>query len=432
MRLQKYAENSFYFIMALLPFHGLLAVWITSLVGRGLLVRSWKEILLVPTVCWLLVRLFKKDTLVLRGLTSMLAKAMLIYIGLAIAYFVVFNSWDSRVTTASLVGLVADTRFFVFFLSTYIVFSGVKRPALSQKIMRKIILIPAGVVATVALLQVTLLPKDVLSHFGFVKPKYQPVLYIDQDNIFLRARSTLRGPNELGAYLIAPLLLTLGWLKRSKKMFALAGLLLAGIVFSYSRSAAVGLLVACSLLYTKPVVSKLKSFTAKTTGRLALVLVAAAVILGITFAARTNTFSTLVFHNNRDNSTVGSTGERIGNAGNLFKDIVKYPLGNGLGTSGPASQYGSPNIPDNYYVQISYEMGLLGLASFLAACYLLWQSLWAVRSKESRILAACFIGLMLTNLFLHNWADDTLSMYFFGLCGWLLATSKNTSTKNEN
>ena len=388
--------------------------------------------LLVPTVAWLLYRLVKHDPIILEGLASRLSKAMLVYIGLAVAYFIIFSSWENGLTTAGVVGLVADTRFFIFFLSTYLVFSGTKKKGISQEIMARVVSIPACIVAVIALLQVTLLPKDILKYFGFTPPKYQPVLYIDQDNIFLRARSTLRGPNELGAYLVTPLLLMSRWYAKSKKLYLWLAVLVLALIFSYSRSAAVALLLAGLIVYSGTIAGLFKHLSRKTWGRVVLLFSGLAVVVALLAVINTNTFSTLVLHNNRSNSSVGSTGERLNNVGNLVQEAVRHPLGNGLGTSGPASQYGTPNIPDNYYIQIVQEMGFLGLIAFLCACFYLWKSLHRIHTAEARIVAACFVGLMVSNFFLHNWADDTLSMYFFGLSGWLLAVSKKTSTKSES
>jgi amino acid permease len=103
-----------------------------------------------------------------------------------------------------------------------------------------------------------------------------------------------------------------------------------------------------------------------------------------------------------------------------------------VGTAGPASVYNArkTRISENYFIQITQELGWLGLAIFLAILILVGRELWL---RKSDILAASLfaslIGLTVVNLVSHGWTDDTLAYLWWGLAGIAIAAplkSKNT------
>ena len=101
------------------------------------------------------------------------------------------------------------------------------------------------------------------------------------------------------------------------------------------------------------------------------------------------------------------------------KSIIKQPLGQGPGTAGPASfRNNRPRIAENYFIQIAQEVGIIGMAIFMAISVVIAKYLWRLRSQTlPAILLASFIGLNLVNLLSHAWADDTLAYLWWGLAG---------------
>ncbi len=113
-------------------------------------------------------------------------------------------------------------------------------------------------------------------------------------------------------------------------------------------------------------------------------------------------------------------------------DVLSEPLGRGIGTAGPASVYNRPagetRIADNYFVQITQEMGWAGLILFMSIYALVAKGLW-LRRKDNLALAllVSLIGLSAVNLFSHAWTDDTLAYIWFGLAGIALAKPRAVS-----
>jgi hypothetical protein len=68
-------------------------------------------------------------------------------------------------------------------------------------------------------------------------------------------------------------------------------------------------------------------------------------------------------------------------------------------------------------LQIGLELGILGLGLFLAFFGVELFALAKMATPFSLALAASVIGLMVTNVFLHAWADSTLGIMIFTLLG---------------
>jgi O-antigen ligase len=109
--------------------------------------------------------------------------------------------------------------------------------------------------------------------------------------------------------------------------------------------------------------------------------------------------------------------------------IASEPWGHGLGTAGPASfRAAQPFITESWYLQIGLELGVLGVGLFLAFFVTNGFMLARLTSPLSLALASSIVGLLVTNLFLHAWADSTLGIMLFVLMG-LLANERPTKEK---
>jgi len=129
-----------------------------------------------------------------------------------------------------------------------------------------------------------------------------------------------------------------------------------------------------------------------------------------------------IFHSSPGDSSLneGSNDKHWEATAKGIADVVRHPLGSGPGSAGPASFYNTSgtNVSEDYYVQIAQEVGVFGLALFVAICW------FTVRDIVRRIpdvlpaaLLASFVGISLINILLHGWADDPLSITWWALAG---------------
>ena len=90
-----------------------------------------------------------------------------------------------------------------------------------------------------------------------------------------------------------------------------------------------------------------------------------------------------------------------------------------MGTAGPASLKSSqPVVPENWFLQIAYEIGIFGLILYVMAFSFLLGDF--IRNRHKPIAASLFAitaGLLAASMFLHVWADSTLVLIMFTLYG---------------
>jgi hypothetical protein len=409
-------------ILALLPFHAFLSVWLSSVVGHYTLLRLWKEILLVVLGAGTLFILLRDQKLLKSLSSSLLVRLIMLYIAINVVWGLAAYGLN-KVTLKSLgFGLTVNLRFLIFFLIVWII--ATKSPLLKM-LWLKLLLIPAGVVILAGLLQRVVLPYDFLKHFGYNSGTIFPYETINHNISYPRVMSTLRGANPLGAYLILVLTAIAALLIKIKARRLLWGIFVASctlvLIFSYSRSAWIGAILSLLSLV-------LLSFKNGQIKRILLPTLAVLLAIGGIFAwiHHDNPTFENVFLHTQENSTVKTTSDQ----GHLsaFKggvhDLVNEPLGRGVGTAGPASVYNSNNvrISENYFLQIAQEVGWVGMILFIAINYLVACELW-VRKDDilPRILLSSLVGITFVNLLSHAWTDDTLAYLWWGLAGLAIA-----------
>jgi hypothetical protein len=409
-------------IFALLPFHAFITVWLSSLAGHYTMLRLWKEVLLV-VLCAGSIFILAKDKKLLKSLASLLlVRLIAIYCSLTILWGAAAYA-SNKVTLKSLgFGLVVNLRFLIFFVVVWIV--AAKSPLLKQ-LWLKVLLIPAGIVVSIGLLQRTLLPYDFLKHFGYNSSTIYPYETINHNVKYPRVMSTLRGANPLGAYMVLVMTAIYALLIKSKQrrvqlsIFAAAGILV--LIFSYSRAAWIGTLLSVSVLAVVSIGgSKMQRLLLPILGLVVLACVAAGILLRHNLA-----FENIFFHT-QEYSSIQATSDQghINALKDGVRDVVHEPLGRGVGTAGPASVYNNNNvrIAENYYLQIAQETGWAGLILFIAINYLVACELWIRREGMlARILLASLVGITFVNLLSHAWTDDTLAYIWWGLAGVAIA-----------
>lgn len=293
-----------------------------------------------------------------------------------------------------------------------------------------IIIIPGVIVAILAILQSTIIPPSFLETIGYRATDFSintinPRQTVDGSLKIYRAFSTLSGPNQLGAYLILPFSFVLAYSIKKKKWWGLALCLplLAAMILSFSRSAWLGaiaaLIVALILLANKKQRVKIAIVSFFVT------VFAGLLVLGL--ASQNQRFQNVIMHGRYfENRIEGSDQQRIESIVNSFSEVISKPFGNGLGSAGPASLKSTkPLISENWYLQIAYEVGIIGLILYLFAFTSLLRDFYKRIDDPLAVgLFAATAGILVANLFLHTWADSTLSMMMFALYGIFKANNK--------
>ncbi len=286
----------------------------------------------------------------------------------------------------------------------------------------KIVIILSTIVCLIALLQ-WFLPKDVMTHFGYSLDRgVKPNFFIDDKPDLPRLFSTLRDPNSLGAYLILPItILAAAWFRLKNARILITGLLLLHgliLLLTFSRSAWLGavLSVIVVLLWQH------KDATVKFVQKSWLILlIAICGLLVISFLLRDQYFiQNVIFHADENTKLADSNERHLNYTLNGIEDVVDKPIGYGPGTAGPVSiQTKKHVLPENYFVQITYEVGIAGLILLLAMMYLTVKRLYGRQDFYSRAMIGTFIGITLCALLLHTWVNEAVAAQWWLLAGLL-------------
>jgi len=384
-----------------------------------LLIKSWKEILLLLAGLLMLVMLHQKKQ------WSLLKSPLVLLIVAYAALHLLLIPVAPQGVSATIAGLFIDLRYLLFFVLVYV--AGCLYPTLRKPFLWTFF-VGAFIVAAFALLQVFVLPVDVLKYIGYNTSTIVPYLTVDENPEFIRISSTLRGPNPLGAYAgIVLALLCAAWLRGARVKVRRPALLISVIVIgsfvalwaSYSRSALVGACIAIGVVALATVARKLPR-----KAWITLIVVIMALGGGL-FAARDSYLvSNVLLHENE-----GTGAEVSSNDGHIesleygVDRMVHQPLGGGIGSTGSASLYGDkPLIIENQYLFIAHEAGWLGLALFLAISYKVLRQLWQRRADWLALgVFASGISLALIGILLPVWVDDTVAIIWWGLAAVALA-----------
>lgn len=408
-------------VIFLLPFHAFFTAWAASHFGYFDQIRVWKELIIVILVLgcgWLLAR----D----KALRQQLVRSKLaIAIGLYIVYALLRTGYGysaGLVTDQALAyGVIGAFRYLIFFLVVWLIAS---RSRLLERWWPFAVITPATIVIVYGLLQQFVLDRNFLTHFGYGKETIPPFQSVDQKTDYIRAQSTLRGPNPLGAYLSVVITFFVGmWHRFKAYRFSFGFLTVLAFVLlftTYSRSAWIGVVLSLGTWLLLAVKDR------KTVNYIlfsGLLLVGALSITAYTLRNNDYVQNTL-FHTDETSSSSTSTNTvRAQALQNGVKNVWQHPLGQGLGTAGPASLRGEdPKIAENYYIQVAQEVGLFGLIIYLAITLLVGLQLFRQRQALlPQVLLASLVGITAINMVSHAWMDDTLSLLWWGLAGIALA-----------
>lgn len=416
-------------VVVLMPLHAFVSTWGGTAIGPLWLWKSWKELLLAAAAMVAFGWLFARSGALRQLLRDRLVIAILGYTVLTVGMTAV--GWAENGREAAVAGLGMNLRYLLAATLAYLLF---RYSSLSYDAWRHLaarFLIGVGVVlALIGIVQVAWLSPSFLERFGYGETTIAPAVLIDENPEAPRAFATLRGPNDYGAYLILPLVLLIVFSFRSRWAWLGVALLTIGLFESSSRSAwmgAGGALFGLALL--SPHGINLRNRRTQLLG--AGVLVAGAVV--VVAALSVPSVRLEVFHSSPGDPSIfeGSTAKHFESTGAGIARVIEQPLGCGVGCAGPASYYGSSAfISENYFVQIAEEVGVVGLALWVASAGIVAWRLYHLREDWlARALLASFIGLSVIGLWLHVWADDPLSLTWWILAGMVLGAAGRRSQK---
>ena len=419
--------TSVYAIILLIIFGGIvvhapLTVWLgTVFPDYSPLIKSWKEILMIPAA------LLAGVLVTRQGLWRELSRDWLFRLIVAYALLhIVLAIILPQDTLAQLAGFAIDLRYMLFFGLVYVLIR------LAPQWRKQIVYVGAiGAVVVVGFATLQLfLPKDTLSYIGYSKQTIAPYLTVDENPDFIRYSSTLRGPNPLGAYagivlgMITALLVRRKLpLERKKVLWATGAITACSLVavwINYSRSALVAAIVTVLIVLG---VTMLRRMSRRAWLAVGVVFVILAGSLAV--AWESNFVSNVILH---ENPTTGAeVSSNDGHVESLIFGVgrlVAQPLGAGIGSTGSASLYDDDEggvIIENQYLYIAHETGWLGLALFVAIFGLIMVRLWRARDDWLALGAfASGVGMALIGLLLPVWADDTVAIVWWALAATAL------------
>lgn len=410
-------------------FHAPISVWLGSLFPEQYVaIKAWKEVLLCASailLAWEITdrhrwRQVLQDRLIQLPLAYMTLHFLLLG--------VFFVGW-----TAAVAGLLIDLRFIALFMIVYLslgMFQEWRRP----------LIIGGAAAATVsllfALLQVTVLPPDILSYIGYGPDSIAPYLTVDQNQAYVRINGTLRGPNPLGLYavMIFCAAAAYAWQKRRQWQpwhYYVLGLLavsLPALWFSYSRSALLAWGVAVVLFGL--IASGARYWRLFVTVCAAVALIAG----GVIWLNRDLPFvmHVIVHEDPDEGNDINSNHGHIESLTFGVTRMAQQPLGAGIGSAGsPSLMEGQAHIIENYYLYVAHETGWIGIGLFLWISAAIMYQLW--RRRTDWLAVAVFMsgaGIIVAGLVLPVWADDTVAMVWWGAAGIALSipvTKKGTA-----
>lgn len=428
LNMQKLARISYYSFWTLLiymPFHIFLSQWLSTYTGGLEVWKIGKDVALFAASLFTICLVFKqrigdKPFWWLTGFTAVYAALHLLLWA--------FNA--DIYDRSAILGTIYNLRLPLFLLLGYgaallnptkFVFSS----------LVKIVIILGTVVAALGVLQY-FLPKDLLVHFGYsLERGVRPAFFIDDHAGLPRIMSTLREPNALGAFLLVPIgaltALLVATRNRNKQLLygGMFGLQALAVFLTFSRSAwlATALVVALTVgwQFRFGVWALLRRWWPA-------LVVLACLVAAVGFMQRNSTFvKSYITH-----ATPDETNDLDSNDYHwLFikqgvEGIIDQPLGHGPGTAGLASIQNPKGsfLTENYYVQIGYELGVLGLACFVALNVWIYRHLLRHKNQLTLVLLTTFWGYILTNMLLHTWSNEAVAAQWWLLAGVGIAWSR--------
>ena len=141
---------------------------------------------------------------------------------------------------------------------------------------------------------------------------------------------------------------------------------------------------------------------------------------------------TLLHRDPSEASQVDSDDQRLSSLSLAVEKIQERPFGHGVGSSGPASNYGDNSfIIENYYLDIAYQVGWIGMLLFLGIIGYTGVLLYRLKSKVAYSLLAGLVGVSVIGLFWPVWISETVALTWWGLAGIVIGVQARRLHKHE-
>lgn len=407
-------------LFAYMPFHIFFSQWLSTYTGGLEAWKLWKDFFTI-----LVTILFIATVFVLKKQTKLYVWILGLTALYGFIHLILLFTTDQPID----IGLLASAYNLRIFAYAIIGCSlALLLPKTDQtKRFAKILILLSTIVCIVAFLQ-WLLPKDIMSNFGYsIERGVKPNFFIDDKPDLPRVFSTLRDPNSLGAFLVLPIVLLSQALIRNwktQKKNILTGLLLLHVLIlllTFSRSTLLAAILAVLLLFVLQNLRLIKNHgRAITAGLVVFLLIFSAVI----YIGRDQYIvQNLFFHADESTLLADPNEIRVDVVQRSIDGVIDEPLGNGPGSAGLVSTRLKSGglLTENYFLQIAYEVGIFGFLVFIALLYLIINNLWRQRDKPlAAALLASFAGLVVANMLFHTWANEAVAISWFFLAGTAL------------
>lgn len=408
-----------YFLLAYMPFHIFLSQSLSLLTGGLDAWKLGKDVLtglsaLVTVVMVFALRKQNKAFKVLVGLFSLYA----------MSYAIVWLINPDIYTRTALLGTIYNLRVVAYAVLGFGAVLLAPRMVTNSKII-KLLLIVAGVVSVLGVLQY-FLPKDILSHVGYsIERGVKPNFFIDDKADLPRIMSTLRDPNSLAAYLILPLCISIGLLFTNTKRRMLFGgltlLMSLALFLTFSRGGLIGAVIAVAAM----IGIRFRAWLRQHAKLLIIAGFASVIVLGsLGYVFRDQyVVQNIILHSDESTKATEDSNELHARlAADGAKAIVKKPLGHGPGTAGIVSIQNPKGgvLTENYFVQIGYEVGVLGLILFVA----IWGYVLLGLSKNTSLLSTSLLASAVAYgvlcLIMHLWTNEAIAATWWITAGLVL------------
>lgn len=411
-------------VLGFIVIHAPLTVWVgTQWPALALAVKAWKEVMIVLAAVLLAVALYRT-----RSLKSFISRPLIAAALTYIALHIFMIGLYPQGAQATIAGLMIDARYVLYFVAVYgflLLYPQYKHSFF------KVGVVGAAIVVGFALLQ-TVLPKETLGFLGYGDSTIQPYLTVDKNPDYIRHNSTLRGPNPLGAYAMVVLAGVVAYAVRHWRaiksrvtpwMFiGLGGASVVALWISYSRSALLGAALAVGIVLF---VAHGKSMDKRAWYILGAVIIG---ITGLLYITKDTVFvQNVILHNSpTTGAVVDSNAAHVDSLAEGLARMAIQPLGAGIGSTGSASLLsGNGFIIENQYLMIAHEVGWLGILLFLFMFGMVLHQLWVRRADWLALsVFASGVGLAVIGLLLPVWADDTVSIVWWGLAALAIIGGK--------
>lgn len=249
----------------------------------------------------------------------------------------------------------------------------------------------------------------------------------------VRAGSVFLSPLTTGFYLVIGFAVAL---ERAARRQAVPSVMLtlilagAGILLTQTRSA-IGAAFIALLITFWPAAGRSSGWRV----RLAI-LVVGLLILAVPAAVSTGLSQRVTSATSNNSDTSGHVSGQL--AG--LRTVEQHPLGLGLGTSAGTgqrfqSQGSAAVIPEDGYLQVGIELGVLPMVLFLALTIVLVLNLRRAsrRRPDALVAGACgaAVGLAAATFLLQTWVDFSVAWTLWGVAGAALGASRMGVTDQE-